>query len=136
MRDNNYVNGMCVVCWQSDLMEWLHLWSSWYQVQCGVSSSASVTATGDNASPVDREDESEGESDDEEEEEDDMSSDYGSSEEDELSSEDDSDAGYGRTKRQKTKRRQRTGGHIDGVSNVLLLEGTARAKMFLFPVHN
>jgi len=40
------------------------------------------------------------------------------------------------TKRQKTKRRQRTGGHIDGVSNVLLLEGTARAKMFLFPVHN
>lgn len=135
MRDNNYVNGMCVVCWQSDLMEWLHLWSSWYQVQCGVSSSASVTATGDNASPVDREDESEGESD-EEEEEDDMSSDYGSSEEDELSSEDDSDAGYGRTKRQKTKRRQRTGGHIDGVSNVLLLEGTARAKMFLFPVHN
>ena len=135
MRDNNYVNGMCVVCWQSDLMEWLHLWSSWYQVQCGVPSSASVTATGDNASPVDREDESEGESD-EEEEEDDMSSDYGSSEEDELSSEDDSDAGYGRTKRQKTKRRQRTGGHIDGVSNVLLLEGTARAKMFLFPVHN
>ena len=117
MRDNNYVNGMCVVCWQSDLMEWLHLWSSWYQVQCGVSSSASVTATGDNASPVDREDESEGESDEEEEE-------------------DDSDAGYGRTKRQKTKRRQRTGGHIDGVSNVLLLEGTARAKMFLFPVHN
>jgi hypothetical protein len=101
----------CVFSLQNDLMEWLHLWSSWYQVQCGAPSyapSQQLDAGSDDA---------------EEEEEEVMSSDYDSCSEEELSSEDEYEES-GRAKKQKTKRKKkRTGGHIDGVSNVLLLEG-------------
>lgn len=102
---------------QNDLMAWLHLWSSWYQVQCGASTPG-MTSSNDIVT-------ARYQSDDGVADEDEMSSDYQEnySEEGEMSSEEEYEE-YSRPKKLKTNRKKRTGGHADGCCNVLLLEGT------------
>ena len=92
-------------------MEWLNLWSSWYQVQCGGSgTTAGANTEGCSQScGVDDEDN-------------DDSSEFYSSDDDLFS--DDEYEEYARSKKPRKNQKKKTGGHIDGVSNVLFLKGT------------